>query len=233
GAEILEGSTDEVVEKLVEQQGDFKVTNMLFSQIRERVPRLLTSIENNVQRIKEIVNELKDFSRQMPPEMADGVDIKKAVKNSIGLVSNLIKKSTNCFSVHYDDDIPTIYANTRRIEQVIINLLVNACQALPNRQCGVTVTVSFNKESDTVNVEIIDEGIGIPPDVIDKIKDPFFTTKRNSGGTGLGLAISDRIIRDHYGSLVFLSTLGKGTTVRLILPRNIQAKYADSKVKHD
>jgi two-component system NtrC family sensor kinase len=133
-------------------------------------------------------------------------------------VSNLIKKSTRHFSVTYGKKLPALKGNVQRIEQVMINLLVNSCQALPDDNRSITVSTRYDTKKNSVIVEVKDQGCGMPPEVLERIKDPFFTTKRNSGGTGLGLSISDQIIQDHNGELTFDSNPGDGTTARIYLP---------------
>ena len=108
--------------------------------------------------------------------------------------------------------------NAQRIEQVVINLVMNACQALPDSSRAVRISIQKVPDEAAVSVEIQDQGIGIPSEVLDQIKDPFFTTKLDGSGTGLGLAISERIILDHEGKMTFTSEPGKGTRVRLTFP---------------
>ena len=100
----------------------------------------------------------------------------------------------------------------------MVNLLVNACQALPDPGRIIRLTTAFHVESNCVMIEVHDQGHGIPKKVLQRIRDPFFTTKRQSGGTGLGLAIVDRIVDDHKGQLTFNSVVDQGTTVRVSLP---------------
>ena len=150
--------------------------------------------------------------------MRDEIDLNHSVEKAVGLLANLIKKSTRNFHTHLASPLPLIRGNAQRIEQVIINLLVNACQALTRHDQEITVTTGHWDHEDQVYVEISDQGAGIPAEVLGQIKDPFFTTKREEGGTGLGLAISDKIVQDHGGRMEFESEPGRGTTVRIILP---------------
>jgi PAS domain S-box-containing protein len=198
--------------------GDFKVGRMDYSRLRERIPLLLTNISDGAVRVKTIVGELKDFARQGPAEMVDLVEINPIVAKAVGLVGNLIKRSTHHFSAQYGLDIPRFKGNSQKISQVVINLLVNACQALPNPERAVRLTTAYEASAGQVVIEVTDEGCGMPEEVLQKIRNPFFTTKRESGGTGLGLAIADRIVEDHDGSMHFASTVSKGTTARVYLP---------------
>jgi two-component system NtrC family sensor kinase len=101
---------------------------------------------------------------------------------------------------------------------VIINLLVNACQAMAEKRKPLRVATDYEAGSRTVVVEVEDGGCGMAPDVMDRITDPFFTTKRDCGGTGLGLSISDTIIREHGGRLEFRSIPGTGTVATVRIP---------------
>lgn len=207
-----------ILDEYCHQNGEFYVGNMSYSRLRERIPSLLSGIADGASRVKNIVSDLKDFAQQKPSELNDTVDANRVIKKSVGLVSNLINKATGNFSVEYFPNLPKFRGNYQRLEQVVINLLVNACQALPDNQRALKVRTGYDATEMIVFIEVSDEGIGIPPEVMNRIGDPFFTTKRDTGGTGLGLAISRRIIEDHKGTLEIESEPDKGTTVRIRIP---------------
>jgi PAS domain S-box-containing protein len=200
------------------RRGDFKVGQMDYSQLRQRLPQLVANIAEGAQRVKSIVGDLKDFARQEPSRMDDQVDINQAAAKAITLLGNLIKKSSHFFSVLYGENIPTFTGSVQKIEQVIINLLVNACQSLPNPHHSVSLHTRYDATRKQVVVEVRDQGSGIAKELLQRIRDPFFTTKRKSGGTGLGLSIAERIVEDHHGEMRFASQLGQGTTVTVRLP---------------
>lgn len=207
-----------IVDEYSEKNRDFQINGMDFSTLRERIPLLLDHIEDGARRIKLIVFDLKDFARTKPPEMDDKININHSVRKSIGLISNLINKSTKYFSVDYRMNLPDIKGNSQKIEQVIINLIVNSCQALQSNKDRVSIQTGFDISSSMVIITIKDNGVGIPFEKLEHIKDPFFTTKQERGNTGLGLAISDRIIQDHGGNMKFSSFPGEGTCVELFFP---------------
>ena len=207
-----------ILDQRTQNDGDFKVGAMTYNEIRERMPMLLSHIEDGTRRVRDIVTDLKDFARETPAKRSDDINVNDIVAKAVGLVSNLIKKSTNDFSVNYTPNPPVFKGSSQRIEQVVINLVMNACQALPDSDRAVRVCTGIDPEKARVFVEVQDEGVGVPPEVMQHIKDPFYTTKRDAGGTGLGLAISDRIVRDHEGGMTFISEQGKGTTVRVYFP---------------
>ena len=99
-----------------------------------------------------------------------------------------------------------------------VNLLLNACQALTSPQAAIAVSTAVSDDGQSVVLTVADEGAGITPEDLPRITDPFFTTKRGSGGTGLGLSVSAGIVKEHGGSLDFVSQPGRGTTARLSLP---------------
>ncbi len=183
----------------------------------EQVGTLIEHIATGAVRIQKIVRSLKDFARADSGELQPGVDLRQVVDTAIMLVHNLIRKATDHFSVVHGE-VPPVIGNAQKLEQVLINLLTNACQALPDRTRAVTVRTALRAESGLVAVEVRDEGKGIPPQDLARIFDPFFTTKRDSGGTGLGLSVSYGIIEEHGGKLVFASEVGLGTTATILLP---------------
>jgi signal transduction histidine kinase len=140
------------------------------------------------------------------------------IDKAVSLTANLVNKSTKAFLLHCDTALPTFIGNAQRIEQVVINLVVNACQALPDKDRTIIVATACDTQSQHVVLTVKDEGEGIDEQALKQIIDPFFTTRRESGGTGLGLAISDRIVRDHGGQIQFESQPGEGTTVRVAFP---------------
>jgi polar amino acid transport system substrate-binding protein len=130
----------------------------------------------------------------------------------------MIKKSTNHFSIEYGKNLPLLKGNFQRLEQVMINLVQNACQALPDAQKGIFITIQFDRKASNIVISVRDEGMGISPEALLNITDPFFTTKHDSGGVGLGLSISSKIVEEHGGTLNFKSEIGAGTTAEITLP---------------
>jgi signal transduction histidine kinase len=213
-------SVSPVLEKYSCENENFQVGNMNLEKLYKRVPLLLSDISESARKVKAIVSDLKDFARQAPAEMKDSVDINNVVKKAVGLVKNLINKSTENFSVEYAQEIPCFIGNTQKVEQVVVNLLVNACQAITDSHQSISITTDYDRTTESVRIRVMDEGAGIPADILERIRDPFFTTKRDNGGTGLGLSISEKIIQDHGGHMQFESKPGKGTTVTITIPVN-------------
>jgi signal transduction histidine kinase len=200
------------------QHGDFRLRGVPFTEAREILPQLLDDIRDGARRIKRIVDELKDYARPQETRLDEQVDINKVVQSAVTLSHPFIRKRTQAFSAEYAKDIPRLRGSAQRIEQVVINLLQNACEALQDARRGVSVRTAADTDGQAVTITVCDEGEGVSEENLRRITDPFFTTKRDSGGTGLGLSISARIVQDHGGSLRFNSTVGEGTVATVSLP---------------
>ncbi len=210
--------TEETLEARFRQQGDFMLGGLPYSRMRDEVPHLLEEMQEGANRIKRIVEELKDFASQDTSTATDVVDFNAVVQAAVRLVDSSLRSATTRFEARYADDLPPVLGSAQRIEQVIVNLILNACQALPDTGHGIFLTTSRDPATDSVILTLVDEGNGIAPEHIPHLTDPFFTTRRENGGTGLGLSVSDTIVKEHHGTLEFASTPGSGTTVTLTLP---------------
>jgi len=217
-----------ILDEYYRHTGDFSVAGLYYSEMREHIPVLFSGIVDGCKRIKSIVQELRDFARRHPAEEMGDVDINNVVKSALNLILNMIRQYTDNFDVRYGTDLPLLRGNFQRLEQVVINLIQNACQSLSAPRKKVVVSTGFDRKTSSVIVQVHDEGTGISEDRLKQITDPFYTTKRDTGGTGLGLSISQNIVNEHGGELKFSSTPGKGTTVRFVLPVN-RMKRMDEK----
>jgi len=177
---------------------------------------LIDGIEEGSQKIKNIVNRLKDYARQDSLEIST-LDINAVVKSAVNILYPFIKKKTVNFSMKFTPEPVFIDGNSQRLEQVVINLVQNSCDALASPD--QSVEIRCEARSDGAAIIISDTGCGIPQENLNKIVDPFFTTKRATGGTGLGLSVSMGIIREHNAQMLFSSEPGKGTTVTLLFAR--------------
>jgi polar amino acid transport system substrate-binding protein len=169
-------------------------------------------------RVKRIVEDLKHFGRQGGPELQDSMSLNEVLGTSVRLVENMLRKATSRLVIDCADGLPSVRGNAHRMEQVVVNLIMNACQALPDRDKGIFLRTYLAVDRDAVCLEVQDEGMGIPEEHLVHVTDPFFTTKREMEGTGLGLAVSASIVKEHGGILSFESLLGQGTVARIHLP---------------
>lgn len=206
-----------ILEKYFKEHGDFALGGFPYIEVRKSLPKLLSGVLSGSHQIDNIVKKLKNFT-QYDPQNRKKIDINGVVKEAVELTDSLIKKSTTAFSVEYADNLPKVIGNFQELEQVIVNLITNSCQALPDKKKGIHIHTSYDVKSKKVLVTISDKGIGISARHLKMIMDPFFTTKRDSGGTGLGLSISFNIIKVHNGTLEFSSEEGKGTKAKVVLP---------------
>ncbi|OXY83785.1 histidine kinase [Oceanimonas doudoroffii] len=207
-----------LLEAQYEQQGDFYLAGLPYSRMREELPAMLDDMQASAGRIRRIVDDLRDFARQGPAELNENVDLNALVATVIRLVDNTIRTSSHRVEVHCEPGLPHFRGNAQRIEQVLINLVVNACQALTSPEQGIVIRTGHRAPRNELYLEITDQGVGISPGDLSRLKDPFFTTKREQGGIGLGLSVSAGIVQEHGGRLEYESEPGRGTRATLTLP---------------
>jgi PAS domain S-box-containing protein len=206
-----------VLEKHHALYPDFALTGIPFEQMRGYVTELFSGLHEGSKRIKHIVAELKYFARQTPLNMNQEVQLNEVVQAALTMLRKTIAQHTAHFQVSLDPLLPLVQGDFQKLEQVVVNLLINACQALPDKSRGVLLETFSVPSDDAVVLRIIDEGEGIPQENLGRILDPFFSTRQDIGGTGLGLAISAAVIREHAGRMAFDSVPGRGTTVTVSL----------------
>ncbi len=200
------------------KQGDFPLGGLPYSEICRELPHLLAEIQDGAKRIKRIVEELKDYVRPEISALFRDFDLNQAVMTGVRLAESSLRKAAARFSIACAESLPPVFGNRQRIEQVVVNLLTNACQALTGSDQAIAVETAWDAERQMCQILVRDEGVGIPAKKLNHLTEPFFTTRRESGGTGLGLSVSARIIREHGGALYFDSLPGRGTTVTVKLP---------------
>jgi polar amino acid transport system substrate-binding protein len=200
------------------EHGDLALAGLPYARMRQEIPLMLDEMLAGGRRIKHIVQDLKDFARQEDRPRHEPVDVSAVARAALRLVEHPVSKATRRLSVELAPGLPRVLGHAQRIEQVIVNLLLNACQALPDRDRGVRLVTRADPARHAVVVEVHDEGVGILPEHLPRLTDPFFTTKRETGGTGLGLSVSAGIVQEHGGALEFRSAVGEGTTVTVTLP---------------
>jgi polar amino acid transport system substrate-binding protein len=217
-----QSDTERILEEYFAEHGDFTIGGLPYTEMRHEIPRILDEMQDGAKRIKRIVNDLKDFARRDDTANKEHIDLNTVVRTALRLIDPTVRKATNRLTVDYGEGIPLILGNSQRIEQVVVNLILNACQALPDAERGIWVKTLFNRATASAILVVRDEGIGIAHENLSRLTDPFFTTKRENGGTGLGLSVSAGIIKEHGGYLDFESVLGAGTTVTLSIPTAIK-----------
>lgn len=207
-----------IVEEYYQNNGDFAIAGMPYSSARDRLGNLYNGITEGSIRIERIVQQLKDFARQTSDQICTEVDVNQAVETSVEIVRSLIQRSTNHFELSCEAGLPNIMANAVHIEQIMVNLITNACQALRSKQEKICVSTHWDEQKARIILKVSDEGVGIAEENIQHILDPFYTTKREHGGTGLGLSVSYSLIKNLGGDLKITSLYEMGTNVEIQIP---------------
>lgn len=207
-----------VIEQYREEHGEFECGGLSVGRVLEQVPPVFEELRDGAARIKRIVEELKEFANPHAEAIRQTVDLNEVVNRALRLTRKSLDLNCKRVEVELDAHLQTFPGNAQRLEQVVINLLLNASQAVAGYGEVIRVKTAMDTRRQVVSVAVIDDGRGIPADKLKMITDPFFTTRREEGGTGLGLSVSSRIIDEHHGVLNFSSQVGQGTTVTIELP---------------
>lgn len=180
--------------------------------LQQDLPRILTSCQEGANRARTLVDELRRFSIANSPEVGP-VDLKGILNSTVRLVESSYRQKVE-FRLDIDK-LPPVMGITGQLQQVLMNLLINACQAIKEQG---EIFIRSRSEDGCAVIEVRDTGVGIPPDVLPRIFEPYFSTKSPTDGTGLGLPISRRIVEKHGGTLEVTSTASEGTTFTIVLP---------------
>ena len=193
-------------------------TQMLLGMLNETDPKhaLLQKVRTQAERATNIVNNLLNFSRTGSATEFGEIDVARVLDDTLQLLEPQLRRSQIEIVRRYDDDAPEAYGNAGKLQQVFTNLILNARDAIPDG--GRIIVATGTAEDGSLIAEISDTGIGIAPENVAKIYDPFYTTKGVGQGTGLGLAVSYGIIQEHAGRISVESEPGHGTTFRITLP---------------
>lgn len=179
----------------------------------------LEKIGRNINRIVELIKTVKDFSRQSNIDLKP-LNLAELMDSCLGLLEPQFNLRRIQVHRRYGNSAVPVLGDATRLEQVFINILTNAMDAIESAHSSEfgNINVSLVDGTQYVRIEVRDDGIGLDPALSEKIFDPFFTTKEVGRGTGLGLSISHRIVKDHNGTIELSSGPGAGTTVRIELP---------------
>ncbi|MBF0109188.1 MAG: PAS domain S-box protein [Magnetococcales bacterium] len=211
----------------LEEHQESLLAGLPASESLDTIPRLLEGIRKGSERIQGIIGNLKHLSRQDQAPVRKPFDLREVLYEAIGILRGQISRHTDHFHTRILEEPVHVLGNSRQLEQVFINLLLNALQALSQRTCAVEISMTHEAVSKEVQVIISDEGIGIPEENMAKLTHPFFTTKGERDGTGLGLSIANSIIVNHGGRMSFASKEHEGTRVTVTLPVMTTEKRGD------
>ena len=176
--------------------------------------RILDMSLSETQRLSEMLRSMLSFSKPQE-EARREIDINKLIEDILLFLEKQLRESNIKIQINLSKEFPLITASPNQIRQVILNIVANAKDAMPN---GGTLTVEILSENGQIIIKVQDTGIGIPEEIRDKIFDAFFTTKQKVKGVGLGLSVCYGIIKDHGGDIIVKSEVNKGSTFSIVLP---------------
>jgi signal transduction histidine kinase len=205
-----------ILDEHQESRPDLTIARLKYPFFRAHVLTLIDDMAHGSDRIKQIVEGLRSFVGQDDGLLVDRVQINTIVEATVRLVENEVhKRAPICLDL--GENIPTFVGNSQKIEQVLVNLIVNASQAMDEGARG-RIIIGTRADDRFVIIWVEDNGHGMSEKTMKQIFEPFFTTKRAKGGTGLGLAISYRIAEEHGGVISVASEIGAGTTFTIKIP---------------
>lgn len=185
--------------------------------IKEDLPMLIKSCKEGTERTKNIILDLKNFSR-LEEMVVNSIDLKKEIDTTLNILYNKIKGKIEIVK-EYEENLPLIEGYGGQLNQVFMNILDNACYAIKEKG---TIYIRLKKEEKNVIIEFEDTGSGMSEEQMEKIFEPFYTTKPVGEGTGLGMSISYKVISNHNGTITVDSEIGKGTIFKIKLPIKMQ-----------
>jgi polar amino acid transport system substrate-binding protein len=193
-----------------------KIARLNYDFFRQHITTLVSDMAHGAERIKGIVEGLRRFARKDEGLLTDKINVNASIEASSRLAQNQVNKCCD-IQLELAPDLPPIIGNAQKIEQVLLNLIINASQAMPEQRRGL-ILVRTRHENGNVIIDVKDNGKGMGERTLRNIFDPFFTTRRAQGGTGLGLSIAYRIIEEHGGTISVVSKLDIGTTFTITIP---------------
>lgn len=182
--------------------------------LKEDIPSLMSESREGIERVRKIVQDLKDFSRVDARQEWEWANLHKGIDSTLNIVNNEIKYKADVVKLY--SSLPDVECLPSELNQVFMNLLVNAAHAIGSTRG--TITIRTGVQDDDVLVEIEDNGSGIAPEHLPRIFDPFFTTKPVGKGTGLGLSLAYGIVQKHHGQIEVTSNFGSGTAFKIRIP---------------
>jgi len=218
---ILEEYWNRLKSLLIEftkNDSNFQIGNISMPELLEDMHRLIEAMKTGSDRIMKIVQDLKEFAADNTETKKDYYDIQEVIKKAYTICGAMVRRKTATITFNIQKDLPKIYGNFIKIEQVIINLLMNAAQTVNNTVTGHIKVECCQSGNDAIKLVISDNGCGMSSEILSRIFEPFFTTNRDKGGTGLGLSISDKIIKDEGSEILVSSDEGHGSVFIVHLP---------------
>jgi signal transduction histidine kinase/CheY-like chemotaxis protein len=233
---LLRKTWDDLLPLLMSQrrtEPDRTFGGFTYDFLQENLPQLVADMEMAANRVVKIVSDLKNFSRQSSTSDRSAVSINTAVRNALRLCQSTLRKTGVSPRLELAEDLPEIEANLANIEQVILNIVINAVQAIDRPDGEIVIRTGFAIKDGRVFLRVSDNGRGVSPDIADRIFLPFITDKQGQGGTGLGLSVSYSLVKAHGGEISFESRPGQGATFSVLLPSLLKRQAAKILVVDD
>lgn len=177
-------------------------------------------------RVTKIVSDLKNFSRQSNLSERHLFDLNAAVKNALRLAQATLRRAGITVQTDLAPDLPEVEGSLQSIEQVILNLVINAAQAIDHARGDIRIQTRVDRKDGRVRLRVSDNGRGVSPAIADRIFLPFVTDKQAQGGTGLGLSVTYGIVKAHGGDIAFQTRAGEGTAFTVLLPTKLKRQAA-------
>lgn len=210
-----------------------KFGGLTYDFLREHLPQLIADMGMAAQRMAKIVADLKNFSRQSSLSDQGPLDVNAAVRNTLRLSQSTLHKSGVAVRLEMAENLPEIQGNLHNLEQVVLNLVINAVQAIGHPHGEISIRTGVSLNDGWVWIQIADNGRGVSPDIADRIFLPFVSDKQAQGGTGLGLSVTYSLVKAHGGEIAFEPRTGGGTVFTVRLPSRLKRHAAKILVVDD
>lgn len=209
-----------ILEQVTKEEGDFTLGGLPFGVAKGEIKGANEAILNNAERVERVIQDLRAYNLGERSEFSPGVSANRVVEEALTIIRAYGRQGEISITPTLTPNLPEITGNQHQLEQVVVNLLLNAMQAMPNNRGIVTVRTEHSDEAGEVLIIVTDQGEGISPTVKKHLFEAFFSTRIDKGGSGLGLYISNFIVSEHRGRLTIDSEQGAGTVATVHLPLN-------------
>jgi signal transduction histidine kinase len=202
-----------------EQNPHWRYRDMTMNELCDDMVEIIQSIKIGSDRINRIVKDLKDFVRLDEGLPLTPINVNQVIEKAYTIFGAQVRKSVAKVHMALCPDLPLIQGHFQKLEQVVTNLVVNSLRAIPDKNKGkLSIATRYLPDHSAVVIQVEDNGKGMAPEILDRIFEPFFTLRRESGGTGLGLSVSYGLVKEHNGIFGVLSRPGKGSRFAVFLP---------------
>ena len=199
----------------------------------DNLGQILSDVELAADRVTKIVSDLKNFARQTDVADTSPVQINEAVNNALRLSGTTIKKSRSRLELQLGDDVPVVEGNLQNMEQIVLNLVINAIQAIDGDGGRIVIETGYRPATGRVYLSVSDNGRGVNPGIAHRLFDPFVTDKQDKGGTGLGLSVTYSLVKAHKGDLTFRAREHGGTVFTVQFPTGATRRQSKVLVADD